>query len=326
MEDFDFLDFYDNDDTVEDTDSLEISKDFKVLSEENIVPRKGNFLGLDISQNSSGICIYKDGVKSLYNSSVHYDFGNPFAEVIMRNELKNDLKEIIGDTKLDLVVIEDVFEGSNSEVVRKLYALNTAIDELIVDGEVYCKEFVRVQNVTWKKWLSVVDTNNEFKGLNDKEKIQGYLKIIGIEDSGEGFQDRLDATGLIIGYFLNGSTSKEIIKEKKIKKLNISINDVSCDYAEDMDLATLGATYSRESSVLTLIYDRSLSKKKILDYLSNDIHSIFVTAEPIRLGFLADIFELPILENGGYFSFWLPEKAINKYEKRMEKLNLNESA
>lgn len=324
MEDFDFLDFCDN--TVEDVNSQEISKDFKVLSEENIIPRKGNFLGLDISQNSSGICLYKDGVKSLYNSAVNYDFGNPFAEVIMRNELKSDLKEIIGDTELDLVVIEDVFEGSNSEVVRKLYALNTAIDELIVDGEVKCKEFVRVQNVTWKKWLSIVDTNNEFKGLNDKEKIQRYLKIIGIEDSGEGFQDRLDATGLIVGYFLNGTTSEEIIKEKKIKKLNVSINDVSCDYAEDMDLATLGATYSRENSVLTLIYDRSLSKKKILDYLSNDIHSIFVTAEPIRLGFLADIFELPILENGGYFCFWLPENAINKYEKRMEKLNLNESA
>ena len=37
------------------------SSNIKELKEYNIVPNKGNYLGLDISESSTGVCLYKDG-------------------------------------------------------------------------------------------------------------------------------------------------------------------------------------------------------------------------------------------------------------------------
>lgn len=289
---------------------------YEELSEETVVPRKGNFLGLDISQNSSGVCLYKDGIKSVYNCSLNYDERNPHAEADLRRQLKDDLLSIIDDTKLDLVVIEDVFEGNNPEVARKLYALNTAIDDLILDGKVFCKEFVRVQNGTWKSWLSVVDTEGKYKGFKDKEKIQGYLELLGVSDEGKGFQDRLDATGMLIGYFLKGSDEP---KEKE-KKIKVSFKDVICDYEEDDDLVLMNALYTSDVDEREHRYidDKKITKRKILDYLSSNICTVFITKNPIRLGFLADELDLPVLNNGGYFGFWLSDKSVKKYKSRQK--------
>lgn len=305
---------------LEDYDSFdnEEIKVFEKLSEESIVPRKGNFLGLDISQNSSGICLYRDGVKSVYNSSVVYDDKNPHAEALIRKQLKDDLLEVIDGIELDVIVIEDVFEGSNPDTVRKLYALNTAIDDLIIDGKVICKNFVRVQNVTWKSWLSVVDSNGIYKGFNDKEKVQGYLSILGISEEGTGFQDRLDATGMVLGYFLKGKES-ESVKENKKKSIKVAFNDICFAYELDTDLIVMEAAYNMEEANVFFIKDTKMSKKKILEYMSSNISAIFITSEPIRLGLLTNTLELPVLENGGYFGFWLPERARKRYMKKLSK-------
>ena len=311
------LDDFEIEDAVE--DSEEKVKEFSELSEETIIPKNGVFLGLDISQNSSGICIYRDGEKFVYNSAVVYEKGNPHAEALIRKQLKEDLLEVINGSELDLIVIEDVFEGSNAEVVRKLYALNTAIDDLIIEGKVKCKEFIRVQNSTWKSWLSVVDTNGEYKGYSDKEKIQGYLSMLGVYEDGEGFQDRLDATGMILGYFLKGN-SPEYNENIKKKALKLSFSDIEFDYEPDPDLITMTAAYDCEEANVIFINDTRISKKKILEYMSEDISAIFITSEPIRLGLLADTLGLNILEDGGYFGFWLSERAQKKYKKRLERL------
>ena len=307
--------------------SSSYSKLYTSLSEETIIPRKGNFLGLDISQNSSGICIYRDGVKSLFNSFVVYDKSNPHAESSIRFQLKRDLLEVIGDTELDVVVIEDVFEGSNAEVVRKLYALNTAIDDLILEGKIRCKDFVRVSNNTWKSWLSVVDTNNTYRGYKDKEKIQGYLSMIGITDEGEGFQDRLDATGMLIGYFLkylNGGKDSELNKVKK--KLNISMNDIICDFEPDIDLIKMNAAYEDEDVNVVIISDTRISKKMILNYISGDISSVYITGNPVRLGLMADTLNLALLRDNekGYFGFWLSNKSKEKYRKKLDRNGIKE--
>lgn len=305
---------------VDDNDICGNNNVYLSLSEDTVIPKEGNFLGLDISQNSSGICVYRNGVKEVYNSCVSYDKRNPHAESLMRKQLKEDLLEVIGDTILDLVVIEDVFEGSNAEVVRKLYALNTAIDDLIIEGKVQCKEFVRISNGTWKSWLSTVDSEGIYKGYTDKEKIQGYLSMLGVVDEGEGFQDRLDATGMILGYFLKGRNHKEssIVK----RRLNISINDVLVDFEPDIDLITSNASYESDETNVTLISDTRLTKNKILEYLSSDLSAIYITSEPIRLGLLAKTFNLSFLEDDGkgYFGFWLSDKAKKKYKQRIERM------
>lgn len=311
-----------NEDTEEELGSTATEiKSFDALSESTIIPKEGNFLGLDISQNSSGICLYKNGEKFVYNSSLVYEIGNPHAEALLRKHLKEDLLEAINGVELDLVVIEDVFEGSNADIVRRLYALNTAIDDLILEGKVVCKKFVRVANGTWKSWLSVVDTQGEYKGYNDKERVQRYLGKLGVFDEGEGFQDRLDATGMVLGYFLSGFKTDKIDKIKK-KTLRVSIDDIEFAFEEDPDLVTSSAFYTTEDTNVIFINDNKLSVKKILDYMSQDISALYITRKPIRIGLLASKFNLDVLDDGGYFGFWLPDKVKKKYKKRLERLNM----
>lgn len=300
--------------SVEKNDDVDLNKK---LSENTIIPKDKNILGLDISQNSSGICIYRNGVKTLYNSWVNYDKSNPHAEAHIRFQLKNDLLEVIKDTFLDIIVIEDVYEGENAEVTRRLYALNTAIDDLILEGKVKCDKFIRVPNGTWKRWLSVVDEKGIYKGYRDKERIQGYLELIGITDEGKGFQDRLDATGMIIGYLLCGENFSTVSD----KYTSVSFNDVEFAFEQDIDLVKdLASELSDDDINVVLIDESKLSKKKILSYLSSDYECVYVTKFPIRLGLLADILNLDLLGGKGYLGFWVSNSAKRKYNKRLKSI------
>ena len=308
-----FLDFDIEEQSEEGTEDYYKCSSFDKLTEESIIPKTGYFLGLDISQNSSGICLYANGVRNTYNSKVDYDKNDVFAEARMRKQLKQDLLEVINGNELELIVIEDVFEGANAEVVRKLYALNTAIDDLILDGLVVCKDFVRVQNGVWKSWLSVVDSNKDLKGFNDKEKIQGYLKILGIEESGDGFQDRLDATGMVLGYFLNKANGGTVVVEKK-KRVNFK--DVSVVYEEDIDLVIMGMAYGNEENVNVRYFEgKKISKKLMTDYLTENPDMLFISKDKVNIGLLAKELGLPIYENGGYVGFWVDGNKKKKYLK-----------
>lgn len=299
-----------------------IKKEYDVLSEDSLVPKAGNYLGLDISISSTGICLYKDGIKTTANISLDYKENNPHAEVLLRRQLKNDLLGLIDGLNFEVIVIEDVFEGINPDTTRKLYALNTAIDELILDGNITCNQFERVPNTLWKSWLSVVDSNGVYKGFKDKQKIQGYLKILGIEEGEDkGFQDRLDATGMLLGYLLSRNNSNTDIS--KIKKgIRVKFEDISFAYELDTDLITVQAYYNDEDINVKMIKDKKITKKAIIDYISSDINSIFITSEPIRLGLLAQTMDLELLNEKGYFGFWLSEKAKSKYRKKLQKLGL----
>lgn len=308
-----FLDFDIEEQSEEGTEDYYKCSSFDKLTEENIIPKTGYFLGLDISQNSSGICLYANGVRNTYNSKVDYDKDDVFAEARMRKQLKEDLLEVINGNELELIVIEDVFEGANAEVVRKLYALNTAIDDLILDGLVVCKDFVRVQNGVWKSWLSVVDSNKDLKGFNDKEKIQGYLKILGIEEYGDGFQDRLDATGMVVGYFLNKANGGTVVVEKKRR---VNFKDVSVVYEEDIDLVIMGMAYGNEESVNVRYFEgKKISKKLMTDYLTENPDMLFISKDKVNIGLLAEELGLPIYENGGYVGFWVNGNKKKKYLK-----------
>lgn len=308
-----FLDFDIEEQYEEGTEDYYKCSSFDKLTEGNIIPKTGYFLGLDISQNSSGICLYANGVRNTYNSKVDYDKNDVFAEARMRKQLKQDLLEVINGNELKLIVIEDVFEGANAEVVRKLYALNTAIDDLILDGLVVCKNFVRVQNGVWKSWLSVVDSNKDLKGFNDKEKIQGYLKILGIEEYGDGFQDRLDATGMVVGYFLNKANGRTVAVEKKKR---VKFKDVSVVYEEDIDLVIMGMAYGNEENVNVSYFEgKKISKKLMTDYLTENPDMLFISKDKVNIGLLAKELGLPIYENGGYVGFWIDGNKKKKYLK-----------
>ena len=291
----------------------EFPKPFEIPSESNIVP-KGLYLGLDISKDSTGVCVYKDGIRFSGNISVTADNDSPHSEVLLRRSLKQsllaDLTEFLDQT-FDLIIIEDVFEGVNPETVRTLYALNTAIDEAILDGQIKTKKFVRVNNRKWKSWLFWLDAEGKWKGYNDKVKITEILKSIGIDEYGAGCQDRLDAAGMLIGYFLQGSKSQDKKVDAK-PKYAISFSDLS--YAYESDVAVIKDYIYGEREICNIfeLDTVQLSKKFMTSTVAANLGGVFVTSEPIRLGFFGDSLGLRTIPEGGYFAFWLKKKVYNK--------------
>lgn len=313
----------DLEDTTVEEDIKQVS--FSALSEDNIVPRSGIFLGLDISKDSTGVCLYKDGEKTTANISIdNYDKTDYHAEAKARIGLQKDLLEffsVMGDIKsFDFIIIEDVFEGVNPATTRLLYALNTAIDELILWGRVECKEFARVSNQTWKMWLCAADNSGgDLKGLNDKVKVQRVLEQLGIHEYGNGAQDRLDATGMLLGYFVQKSMNGGKSAAEKKNNIRVQFSDIEYAFEEDEDLIRIAALGDNDCITTVVIEDSKMSKKKMIDYLSSNLGVVFITSKPIMLGMLSKELGLQLLPGqGGYFGFWLKDKARRRYLKKLE--------
>lgn len=302
---------------------------FECLSERNIVPQKGTFLGLDISKDSTGICLYCNGERLVANISIDgYNKDDPLGEARARMALQQDLESLFAMreeySSFDVIVIEDVFEGVNPATTRLLYALNTAIDELILWGRVQCKKFVRVSNQSWKGWLNTLDSMGELKGLNDKIKVQRELQKLGISESGEGYQDRLDATGMLLGYFIH-QASMVATSAPKGKSIRVQFSEIAYAFEEDEDLIKITAIGDNDCITSVVIDDAKMSKKKMIDYLSSNIEALFITKKPIMLGFLAGDLGIPVYPGqSGYFGFWLKEKARLRYLKKLEEVQRNE--
>ncbi|MGV3076355.1 hypothetical protein ACEE21_14825 [Clostridium baratii] len=292
---------------IEEEDNNEIS--LSVPSIDNIIPSKGLFLGLDISKNSTGITYIENGERITGNIRLE-DQEGVHKEVLLRRALKNDLRELVEGKEFDLIVIEDAFVGENAETVRLLFALNTAIDEMILDGICSVKEFLRVSNQTWKSWLSVLDTEGVTKGFNDKEKIRMCLEMIGVTDEGEGYQDRLDSTGLIVSYFLKGKELAD--KGKLVKKRKVRLSDIDSSYDVDSSYLLFGRDEVNRDNIVFLDY-KKISKSRVIELLTDSPESVFVTSQPVLLGNLGIDLGLDIIDGGGYFAFWVKPNKLKKY-------------
>lgn len=280
------------------------------MREWDIVPEKGTYMGLDISDSSSGICIYSDGEKIVDNVGLSLSTEenlSPHRETFLRYKLKKYLARYAKHMVFDVIIIEDVFQGINPATTRVLYALNTAIDELIIDGVVSCKKFLRVENGVWKSWLSVLDPESKYKGLNDKVKVQCYLKDIGIEEFGAGYQDRLDACGMLIGYFL----CRHQINEDSANHKKVSQGDICVSYQPSQDLCRLDV--KEDSCDIMYIKEKNMSMDKMLDYLNRAPKYVYITDCICVPGRLRSKYDLPIIDEGGYFAFWIKRSKLKKY-------------
>lgn len=279
----------------------------------SIIPIKGVFLGLDVSQNSTGITLYEDGVKTQANLTLETPKNVSHREVLCRRELKKYYKELFGGKHFDVILIEDAFQGKDPQVVRLLYGLNTAIDELILDGEITCDKFLRVNNKAWKSWLFRLDTRGIYKGLEDKLRIESCLSLIGITtDHSEGYQDRLDSNGLLVGYF----NCKEIADrmDSDSHKKRISFSDIEYDYQEMDEMVIDSARGTSDECLNIIVIDEARwSKRKMIDYLTDFPNRMYLTKNPVKLGNLGTVLGLPYLENGGYFGFWVRGTRQKKY-------------
>lgn len=296
----------------EESESLKIEEiKLEKISEKSLIPESGLFLGLDISEVSSGVCLYENGEKLSANISL-VTGDVPFQEVLLRRELKSYLTEVVEGKEFDLIIIEDAFQGMNPTVTRKLYAINTAIDELILDGVCKCKDFRRINNQLWKSWLYTIDTEGQFKGLSDKLRIQKCLELLDVyEDRSEGYQDRLDSCGMILGYMLCKDKADEY--EERKKKKRVSIEDVNVAYNTEQEFCLEEAGYGYRDISKMFISDKTMSKDLVLNYLTDSPNMIFVTDKKVSLGLFGSAFNLPIIDGGGYLAFWVNEKRVNKY-------------
>lgn len=274
----------------------------------SIVPKVGCFLGLDISKNSSGITVYENGILSQYNIEIFEPENRVFREVLYRRSLKSELSVLFYKKQFNLILIEDAYQGENPETTRLLYALNTAMDELVLDGCVGCEKYLRVNNNLWKSWLFSVDVGGVTKGYNDKVKIQMCMEMLGIKDSGEGFQDRLDSHGMLLGYFLKGQYDNTVGKKK------VRISDIEVCYELEMsDVLEQVREKTRDREVEAIDLSR-VSEKYILELLSESPESIFVSSNYVKVGNLAKKFGLGYISEGGVLGFWVKEKSLKKYK------------
>lgn len=288
----------------------------ETLSAERIIPKEGNYLGLDISKDSTGLCLIQGGERITGNIELTEDLINiknspnwVHSETLLRRALKQYLGEAITGLHFDAIVIEDAFSGENPEVTRMLYGLNTAIDEMILDGVCSCDKFIRVNNKAWKSWIGkVVDPMNKCKGLNDKEKIKAWLNKIGIDEgSTSGFQDRLDATGLLIGYFLQ----KDVLDKKQ--ETGVSITWSKLSFAYELDTSFIfDENEWLENLEVTFMNDDRYTKKSILEKVKTAPNHLFISTKPVYLGLLAKSLKLSGIDGGGYFAFWVKKSSRKK--------------
>ena len=176
------------------------TRKYRELTVYDILPKTGLHLGLDISKTSTGITLVKDGEFTSWNRTLSGNEDVRFAEILMRRELKEVFLEEFRGMSFETIVVEDAFEGKNPATTRMLYSLNTVIDEMVLDGDICCKDFVRASNKSWKSWLWSIEPQLG-KGLNEKVRIEELLAYLGVTDEGKGYQDRLDSLGMLVGYF-----------------------------------------------------------------------------------------------------------------------------
>lgn len=278
---------------------------YGLLDIDMIIPKTGRYLSLDVSKTSTGFTIVEDHKMAWANINLKTSMEAVHGEALLRREFRHELKRYIGGMSFDAIIVEDVFSGSQVQGVRSLYALNTVIDDMILDGDISCPDdgFVRVQNGMWKKWLRTLDPEGNIRSHNDKQQIAKLLEIVGIVADGKGHQDRLDSMGMLAGYFLvkRGFAGTGASNEVK-KTSDIKIRDVHAEYV---------ANKSELEAILKMLtgpvekFHGKLSQKSVLQALHDRPKHAYYTPNLVSLGVLAKTLDVTAYPFGGYLVFYL---------------------
>lgn len=170
-------------------------------------------LGLDISKNSTGVCLYQNGIMRLYRIHLEskYDKSNSMWEAEMKKEFKGYLTKLVKGKEFDLVVVENTINGKNAVTNKELILLNTVFDDLVVEGvcKVKKENLVRPTAVVWRKALK--DFVGSVPADNVKVLVEKLLHRLGfmfvldnieLSDSKKkaiGYYDICDSVGMVIG-------------------------------------------------------------------------------------------------------------------------------
>jgi len=258
-----------------------------------LLPKDEVLLAVDPSKSSTGYALSINGVLHTGTITVQQQSGF-LAESLMRRDLAYKLFHTLnelGVDHVDTVLIEDVYFGGNTDVVRLLLSLNTAIDDVFLDSDITFGTALRVNNVTWKSWLTTL--YNGVKGMSDKEKVVSVLNEL---DFYTESQDIYDATGILTGYLIN----REV--DKPTPDISLSIKDLEFRYADTIEellkmLPSSGIPITGKPS-----------KRLILQRVSGNKEGVFYFETPKYLGFFGEELGIPPKVTPGYLGFWKKRK------------------
>lgn len=241
-------------------------------------------LGLDISKNSTGVAIYKDGVLKTYQVIPEFDEEDDLRYYYMVKSLEDDFSTLVEGCHFDIIAIEDAIQGVNFHTDRLLILLNSVIDRLIGEGKVTCDYFRRIENTKWKKWLRTLRPVKKYE--TDKIEIENTMLYLGYdfaldgqnlsksEKEKMGYQDQLDAIGVLIGAGLERLNSKGTVsKSKKQFKQHVelysSLEDIRKKYKNEV-VTEINLKGNLKSAVSNFFKNLPISKKMNKYYFVTD--------------------------------------------------------
>ena len=234
-------------------------------------------LSLDISQTSTGFALVeRDG--SIITGNITLDDAGEdglLTATRRKEQLKSDILGILeGRGVLDLCIVEDVFFQGYVNSMVKLLQLNQVMEELVYQRDVEVGELVKVQSTTWKSWLrrGIPDLEDQGKGEQGKKFVSTALATMKVDFSGKGFQDRLDAFGMLVGYRLIGEDLAVKIGPERLKVAH---------FEEESDLELL----ANGREVRELDIKGSIGQTQMLSELKKSPDTLFFTNSEVSLGF-----------------------------------------
>lgn len=281
-----------------DFDLSESQESLSVVSKptvESILSQFKSGIGLDISKNSTGVCIWYDNKVENYAIHLKKDRdlnANAFEEEYMRREFRDKLLEVINGREFEYGVVENVFGGENFDTVRKLLALNTVLDGLILDEVVNVEKYFKMSNKEWKKYFRSI---YKLGGApTDKYEIQEIMRYLEFpfflkheNDSKKqkeeiGFQDVLDATGLLVSLSIRENTELKNDKPSNltISKLNMKFFNSEEDFEyncrsrklQDAEITMLGKYTNRDiEGFLVRKVEEDASKVYMVEISNNNL-------------------------------------------------------
>lgn len=279
---------------------------------------EGRHLGLDMSIQSTGYVIVTDGeVEEAGNicDGVWWENNknNPHREAEFRSRMVYALyKRVSGE--FDSVSVEDVWFGENPKTVRGLLAINTCIDDLILNGGVSCERFVRVLPDEWRKVLMEKAGVGGTLYKGKKEYMWGVMErnlgvnprcLLREEERRErdawkvrGMGDRMDALGVLLGTYLSGGREGGVGSERVRVRMS-EVEAVMCD-----DLYVLDSeVYSKVGDIVQVGCDVSrFSENVVTGLIERDPEVVWYTETSVNVGYVGRVLGLP--PKKGYVAFW----------------------
>ena len=235
------------------------------------------YLGLDPSRTSTGIVLVHDGIVESWNSSPSTTRTGVMAGVLDKEEIKSDLRMLLNEVKIDVAVVEKVFFGGYISSFIKLVEIMNMTEELIIEGSLQVDKLIRVQNTTWKSWLREFRSqdNAKLNGNQGKEMVNDCLTNMGLIhhiEEGKGWQDRVDAFGMLVGYQLQ-------LKESR-NKYRFNLKDMLVEMLTGDEWLR-----EKEESSWRYISAGRITSNTLLKELEKNPHKVLLSKEKVSLGF-----------------------------------------